>query len=895
MLSVTAVIAVAVGCSVLLIVGATVGIVVWWRLRQDRLSLAMAQAKFAAGVPTGFNTVMADSRKDLSLPTYGQLPYGIPREWAPLGSQETFQVPMPQPKPPSPRDQKERSRSIRRSISKSLSKRLSLSKNNQKPVPLSPLITSSEFIDRTSANLPDVKEKEPTSAVEGFSELPAEITPRHTPERDSEEGGMQANLATNGPVSTTWPLLAQDRFSSDQRALLGERSTRVRGGSITTQTAGAAPEIPIPPPPPFTYTRGPYQFPQDDSLIRLSSLSLETANSSILDDGMRASMSVDGSPALPPCPTFNPFSPYDIVIGGSVARDCASQRRSQSQRLSSSTARLTFASSDSYRDDLGGTPPRRSLTARESPQPSEFVSHLPRRSESLLSPSGSRSSLARANGRPISSASFSSRHSASSSQGHLSRLPSHRQQRYSMYETRPAKEDQTQVVPGISRTADDRSRTIQTQSPGHIKGSPRAPLQSAMKSAHSMRKGHRRQNCVRISIHPPITFGGPAFSPMIEEPEEMSELEDDLTGASSQQQQWRTHTSPGSTLGLESYRRHGRHRSTGSLQEKGSALGSSPGSNTRLPRSAGSNGSNVSRKRSHSRMGSADDVFISENQTDLPTRLFSPPPPSEGHSLSRTPSPEKREPLWSLPPSDGFSGSSPQLPPNASTGSPRRSAVRGPRSIPTKQVRNSAPPAAITTVSSGNASPVAAPKAKRPVTHLAPASNGKDVRKSITLLRRMNSDAWDDESKEYRRMGSPSSMSLKSNRNSARLSTGSVTIWEDGEDDPAPKRAPRRSKIFSVLERIDSEGVVENVNNSTSYSGGGNSDSNGMGGSASGNDSSDSSESNSNEGNKSKSAPVLATPNNKTKGMGLGFGLSGGATCSGTPASLYDRDGFLKE
>ncbi|KAL1970933.1 hypothetical protein VTN77DRAFT_2767 [Rasamsonia byssochlamydoides] len=844
MLSLTAVIALAVGCSVLLIVSATVGIVVWWRLRHDRLSLAMAQARLAASVPAqGF---MADSsRKESTLPTYGQLPYSIPREWEQLGSQETFQLSKSQDKPSSSTPQK--TRSLRRS----LSKRLSLSKGkNQKPIPLSPLATSGDTNEKpSSTNLPDAKEKEPTSAVAGFSELPTEITPRHTPEKDREDG-IQADSGTSNPASTSWPLVAHRNSIADRRF------SRVRNGSITTQTAGAAPEMPMPPPPPAAYARAVYQLPQDDSLMRLSSLSLETANSSILDDGMRTPVS--NSPALPPCPTFTPFSPYDIVVGGTVARDCASQRRSQSQRLSSSTAHLTFASTDSSKMDTGGCSPRRSLTTRESPQPSEWVGQLPRRSETVMSPSGSRASFSSSNAR----------HSTSSAQSYLTRqqlaAQSHRQQRYSMFETRPLKEDQMQ--------ADDRPRPIQPQSPGQG----RAPLQSAMKSAHGMRKGHRRQNSVRISVHPPITFGGPAFSPMLEEPEEMAELETDFISPSNpqqqqQEQQWATQASPSSIS------RHSRHFSTGSIQDRGSALANnSPGLNSLPPRC------NISRKRSHSRMASADDVFISENQAGVPAGIFSnnPPPSSESQGLSRTPSPEKPEPLFALPGSS--SSSSPKLPPNASTGSPRRSATRGPRNFPVRQGRNSAPPPATATFSTANTAPVST----RPLTHLIPSpTSDKDIRKSITLLRRMNSDAWDEDSAQYRRMGgSPSSMSLKdnnnnnnkSNRNSG-LSTGSVTIWEDASEDDPP---PRRPKTSSVLERIDSEGAVEKKNAVTDSSSNSSCDNN------SGNDSNDDPI---HQNESRKRAPVTATPNNKTIGLGFEF------VCAGTPASLYDQDGFLKE
>lgn len=897
MLSVTAVIAIAVGCSVLFIVSATVGIVVWWRLRQDRLSLAMAQARLAATVPVqGFNSVLADpARKDAALP-YGQLPYSLlPREWAPLASTETFQLSMTPVKRSSSPQKRERARSLRGSISRSLSKRLSLSKrNHQKPVALSPLTVDEATKSSSSNNRPDAKEKEPTSAVEGFSELPTEITPRNTPEKDREDA-TPSELASSRSACTAWPHLASDRtftVLTDQHDRPGQRSSRVRTGSIIAQSAGAAPEMPMPPPPPASYARGGiYQLPPDDSLMRLSSLSLETANSSILDEGRRASMSVDGefhSPSLPPCPTFTPFSPCDIVRGGSVARDCASQRRSQSQRLSSSTARLTVASSDSYKLDLGGCSPRRSLTTRESPQPaSDWPGQLPRRGETVLSPPRP---------RPASSASFSSRLSTSSAQSHL------RQQRYSMYE-RPVKDEQIQAP-------DDRPRTMQSQSPMRPKDSAgRVPLQSAMKSAHGTRKSHRRQNSVRISAYPPTTFGGPVFSPMLEEPEEVSELENEndlnVHSSSNQQQQ-------------QQQRRHSRHCSTGSIPEirSSSILGNncSPAMNSRVVTR-----SNTSRKRSHSRMD--DDVFV------CPASASSP---SEKHSLSRTPSPEKPEPAsWYLPRSDAFS-LSPSL---FATGSPQRYTVRGgggPQGVPVRRtVRNSAPPCANTSTSTTGitttsitrsedsimSTPTQSPK--RALT-LAP-SPSKDVRKSITLLRRMNSDAWDDDSRAYRCMGgccspspSPSSLSLSlslqqgrrmsaSNRSSL---AGSITIWEDaGEEEDAASAStlmPRRR--VSVMERIDSDGAAEDAASSSNSSknnpsSGDNNDSTSDSTTTKNNVNNNSNSSNNNDTNKNNQS-ILTTPHNKPKGLGLGYAGAdggGGPSCATTPASLYDRDGFLKE
>jgi hypothetical protein len=174
----------------------------------------------------------------------------------------------------------------------------------------------------------------------------------------------------------------------------------------------------------------------------------------------------------------------------------------------------------------------------------------------------------------------------------------------------------------------------------------------------------------------------------------------------------------------------------------------------------------------------------------------------------------------------------------------------------------------------------------------------------------MNSDAWDDDSRQYRRMGRSSSLATfkeqnyttppASNRNSV-VSNGSVTIWEDATEDNTSTPPPaRRRKAFTVLERIDSEGIEENMHvpginhtdtvnrqsiiravpPSSSIGGMPDQDRNG---------STDSIEEVVQRYSKNVSA--TATPNNKSAGLGL----FGGGSTAPTPGSLYDRDGFLKE
>lgn len=909
MLSLPVVIAVSVGCSALLIVGAILGVAVWWRTRQDRLSLAVAQAHHGAEQEQVCNNLTTESPINTPLPTY---PYGVRHEWAPLGSQETFQRPPSQVKLSPPALKKEKSKSLRRSISKSLSKSLSIGRNAQKAIHLEPLPNPQP--DPYKETFPDAKEKEPKSAIAGFSELPTEITPRNTPERERDDI-MQLGMFNTRPGSTAWPLLqSEQRLSSvagGQPTYFDPNHTRLRNGSITTQTAGTAPDMPMPPPP--LNVAQSYQFSREDSLMNMSSLSLETANSSILDDSMRRSMSADPeyynySPSLPPCPTFTPFSPYDIVIGGTVARDCASHRRTHSQRLSSSTAHLTSVSMESGRDFDGRQSPRRSLTTREvSPQAPDWSSRLPRRSETVLSSS---SSLSRVSSRPVSGLSGTSQKPLySSGQGLYSRQDfgsqSQRQERYSTYERPHSKEDQSAV---LSKSSGDRPKSFQAPSPrGSGDSMGRTPLPSAMKSAHSVKKGHKRHNCVRISIHPPITFGGPAFSPMLEEPEEILDLENDLVNPVKRPQPVQPQLSNSSAMGggIHGRRspRHSRHRSTGSIQEEPSVIGTPPSSGSRIPRP------NTSRKRPHSRTISADDVFTSENQIVIPNNIITRQ--TDDGNLLTTPSPERHEPLWSLPRSDEFAGSSPKLPANASTGSPRRTTPKGPRNQPDRTPQKSQTSSSLTLDTSyrgenpilvGGLSPQESLTSKTVNRSLSLApSPSKDIRKSITLLRRMNSEACDEDSRQYRHMGRNASISRHndkdivtppSHRNSM-LSNGSLTIWEDAsEDDMTGSPLVRQKKLpFTTLERIDSGGTAEenlssNVDRQPQLTIRQVPPSSSM----------VTIEDHDYDTNRdSANDPVYKMSNNMTAIRTPSRAARSYAAAVPTPGSLYDRDGFLKE
>lgn len=382
-----------------------------------------------------------------------------------------------------------------------------------------------------------------------------------------------------------------------------------------------------------------------------------------------------------------------------------------------------------------------------------------------------------------------------------------------------------------------------------------------------------------------MTFSGPAFSPMLEEPEEVLDLEKDLGIAAGQSNK----PSDGKTEG-KYQPKHSRNQSTGSVSEEPAILTDSPGANSRIPRPS------ASKKRPHSRTNSADDVFTSENRIIIPNRGAGPAS-EDGRLLSSTPSPEKHEPLWSLPHSNAFVGCSPNLPANASTGSPRRSVPKGPRTQPLRSQRNTVPSSSLQPLANGVYTFTAGATSNE-------VPQTRDVRNSITLLRRMNSDAWDEDSKQYRRMGRNASVTKQkpnrfstppqSNRNSM-MSNDSLTIWEDASEDDASTPPPvrRKSHPFKVLERIDSDGTAEeNTGNadthrqqtirqvplSSSIVTFGDNERRVI--------------TNSDNGvnelvhKTAERASVVSTPKGKTQGY---------ANNTLTPGSLYDRDGFLKE
>ncbi|PWY96389.1 hypothetical protein BO94DRAFT_7996 [Aspergillus sclerotioniger CBS 115572] len=683
----TTVIAIAVSCSVIFIVSAIVGTVIWIRVRQDRLSLAVANAKhngYALQQYHGETLTELSREEGTALRQYGQLPYGKPSEWGVLSSRESLIQSPIESDTSSPLEEK--ARDVRRSLTRSLSSRSArLSRHllgSQRLSSLSPLTERSEKRQSASPTVSGIDDGVTNSAVEGAFELATETTPRHTPDREEEQ--IRANL-TMRPVSGAgaWPLMHQKERSGSLYPLMEDKpdgppysSSGLRGGSITTQSSGAAPEQPVPPPP-CAYPPNRFRLSKNDSTC-LSSLSLETADSSILDDSRRTSTNVDStftSPALPPCPTFAPFDANDV---GRMEYD----RRAFAPPGPVVPSPFVFPASSSamwegQRLEPDRTSPRRSMTTRSPTHSMERISPTPRRSESLSETKSRRDSSLWV--KPLDLSRPPSLNPIGSNGGllpHFSQM-----QRHTMHGDQRRDLDPFYSATGNAATANDHisrprpaSAGIQEaplQGPtGHLK----PPLPSALKGGSGTRKGHRRQNCVRISIHPPITFGGSVFSPMAEEPEleGFDASRRQLSNVSTPQISFRSSVS---SLCMDRTAHPDLHKEHPRITE----IPDEPSRNSQV---------GPPKRRSNLPADATDSTLhIMDLEKSLPEIITTLPPPKIDTTLSSTPSPEKNSPVWMIP---NYNSSPTGFENSSNPGSPRRSAVKGPRHPPPKSAaRNS--------------------------------------------------------------------------------------------------------------------------------------------------------------------------------------------------------------
>ncbi|KAL4902408.1 hypothetical protein BDW74DRAFT_186911 [Aspergillus multicolor] len=840
MIALTTAVAIAVTCSVIFMVSAVVITIIWVKIRQERKSLALIRTPHRPYAHR-LSTFPAETYTELSreegsaLRQYGQLPYGRPTEWGLLASRESLDQSSGD-KSPIQLLKKTRSFSPKHSLS-SKSKRQS--KNT---ATLGSLTTLAEASEGPHAQVSVSKENLIVSAVDGVLELPAETTPRQTPERED----IQPNTGnTIRPVSGGWPLLQQKERSNalfpvfeDHPEGADPKGSRIRGGSITSQTPGMAPDQPVPPPP-CAYPPNRFRLSKNDS-FRYSSVSLETADSSILNDSRRTSANIDSSlisPALPPCPTFAPFSANDVG------------KKYNRRSFGANAAPFIFPPNSPARKgqrvDSERSPPRRSLTACSPTRSSERISPPPRRSESL----SARQSL-----NNTSSPYLDLDHIPPlNTRGRNSGLVPHfsQMQRHSMHGSTRRDND-----PFYNGTAASQSLTWNPHSTGRRASSfqphetssqatnshPKPPLASAMKSS-GHRKGHRRQNCVRISIHPPITFTGPAFSPMVEEPEEAEELDirrSELSDLTISNVSRNSSVSVMSTANRNSFQDAQTDRPISRIIEMPSDM--------RIE----SSGSPVKKKKKLTQPNSTTGT-----EKVLPEILTSLPISTDKGSLSQTPSPERNPSIWKVP----YQASPTALENPPTPRSPRRSAVMGPRIQP-KPARNSYQ----SLIPSDNTTKTASPSSTRPTRNNTVKNTSE---KHTFSLRRVKSEAKEQTpprgQTQSGKRASHYTTSTLSNTAQPKVAGAQVSAivptWEDLSKNDAQKtpRRPTVSLVYDPPNLTDKTGSspqrsqAEKMARMSSYR-------------------------NFKHG--------CTTPARKTVGLGIG---------AATPGSLYDGDGFLKE
>ncbi|RJE23802.1 hypothetical protein PHISCL_03887 [Aspergillus sclerotialis] len=728
MVSLTVVIAVAVSCSVVLVVAAIIGIIVWLRIRRERLSLAIAnlrQRRHARSLENfGADTVTELSHEEgTALRQYGQLPYGRPTEWGALASRDTIHPPSTPSEKKSP-------------FTKSLSLRstftLPRSKSKSKPNVLRKrsLFGSVKGLSESPKKtvppeVPGPKDDILISPIEGVLELPAVTTPRQTPEGE-DEPKSDFNIKR---ISTPWPVLPQREPESlyplfEDHGEYDQRAMRLRGGSITNQSPGAMPTRPAPPPP-VAYPPNRFTLSRNDSDMRLSSMSLDTADSSILDDGMRVS-ALDGetSPALPPCPSFTPYSPNDV--GKGYNRGSLPVSKSTLPTIPDYPSNSTL--SEIHQPESGRASPRRSQTTRSPSYGMEQPSALPRRSETMSSNLYGRDS------RPGSQLKWPKRDSALLP--HFSQMQPLPPPAYFP----PAHSRQGSLNSQEAPTRPS-SLLMQSASPKEPEPARRATLHSATQGGNGSRKGHRRKNCMRISIHPPYAFESTQFPSRPGDPEPLDRSNEPEV------MNLPTSIKASPTINIKPVSMGGSN-----LQRGTSVV--DPHYSPITP----------TKKRKHSITDG--DFFASETSKDLP-RISTTVLPTDTN-LSATPSPEKEPPLWPI-----SSQSSPTARENP-MGTPRRSPVKGPRDPPRKN--NSAHKSPAPLVEQARSTPsISESRIPRTV----------DLRKSKDGAQQMNNSPGRDESVDNRK---PQRKHESPGQSPGPKKDTSITIWEDITIDPTPTK-----------------------------------------------------------------------------------------------------------
>ncbi|KAJ5575862.1 hypothetical protein N7535_002788 [Penicillium sp. DV-2018c] len=731
------------------------------------------------------------------------------------------------------------------------------------------------------------KEDVPLSAIEGVLELPAERTPNQTPDPNEDDTGFHLGMR---PVSPGWPLsmqrtslfpVSENRNSAEtfdpSPMVFDESPRRLRGTSIASQTPGMMPEHSVPPPPPTAYPADRFSYARNDSIMRLSSMSLDTTNSSILDDGRTGPRSADTdltSPSFPSGGTFVPFSAADVGVKDGrrsfistntsippmhsfpVRSASTIETRHKSPSLSLRRSMTTARYSGTLADCFGG-PPRRTDSLSSSNPPSR---HASLRSGTPVSHPGYQ------NPNPYDWR-FSGSHWSSTPQCDLSRHST-------VHEHVEMGSDPFYVGPPGSGTVfhpvgspSNPGNTYQAPSPMQRSSlSTKGPLPSALKGANPQRKGHRRQNCVRISIHPPITFGSSSFAATVEEePGDFDRMEEVDLRESTINSPKPLPSLPPSTISPQSGSRRSKYGSRHGKPGLGSL-----GPLVEEPQHPNPDDTPCKKKKKQTPSVTGTNKSLFNQDRALP-EIFTALPPSNGVALTHTPSPERVPAVWEM--------SEPQSPTHEnaiSMGSPRRSAVKGPRTQPSPiTTRNQSTLASSTSSDKMPESPLSSPN-RIPLVMSITGTEGSDWRMSTESMKRTRSKTMDpflgrdDLTSLDNGLGPIGGSSAIYGTRRSTLMQNRVHIYEDASQ----TTSPQESSLLPPVGTRTPESTPSPVKNDIPRS----------------------LPANQQFPPHLSSGQAPPTPTSPRRGMttptGKALGLGIGTA---TPASLYDGDGFLRE
>lgn len=764
MISTLGVIIIAVGASVCVFVGGAVSIILVLRAKdRQRRSKEEVARQFSAtqrgrlSVGSSNYSHVPEPRANLRRSTH--LRYGVVSEgWAAIPSQESlarYQKTLVnnQPGAAGTLTQQKCRRSLRASFS---GHSFSLPKTRRQneidkavllhAMPRSPL---SAIAERSGTNTSEA------SPAVGIAELPTEITPKTTPDKDGNA------LSIGRPLSLQWPLTTANRMSYSGAATIipvpaSRNSTLMRMNSTDntispirrslgqrsismTSTLSVAPEDPLPPLPSIP----PNQWPLGRKpRLSLSAASVDTIGSSVLGGGQRSPSQTDAnltSIGLGTPPIYlnsiglqayerqsQGWEPATVITTGSPKARHATKYRSGKAGYGS------FRASIGNHSNLPNTTNERFAESRDRcsfiPLPSGPAPSTrdPRHRGSHLS---SRANPVRSHVSPSPPVAIA-RTGSGYKRGAVTA-------RHSMYEQDtgmgrfPIDPAVLHDVPGnpaspVRRPASSRPASIAGENPFHRdRNSLQTGLSSSLRSSPgSQRKCHKRQNCVRISNIPEVDTSRRA-SKLPQMTEEEEDSTDALTG--------KTVTIPGLSL-LEQEKPSS---DTDAAQEH---VENSAFLSRQILESTSWTRPNYSRAPSSESMVSCkrdSDVFSNSRYDPSAPNIFTANSTPQGQ-WPLTPTARYGGKLQPTPPSlraiqEPCDPDSPTLPMPAISSATlfaralplgtRVSGVQGPRNIPTS-IR-----------SSRAASP-------SPMTARA-AAKREDLRRSVMTLRRMNSDTKD--------------------------------------------------------------------------------------------------------------------------------------------------------